>query len=89
MSEKIFAFLLRLYPAHFRRAYGDEALQLFRDTGDRSGQARALNNLGCIHLHHGRYQAAIDHLQKAHDLSNDVGDRASALVSSSSSRWCC
>jgi Bacterial Ig-like domain (group 3) len=31
MSEKIYALLLRLYPAHFRNAYGNEALQLFRD----------------------------------------------------------
>jgi len=31
MSEKMYALLLRLYPSHFRDAYGDEALQLFRD----------------------------------------------------------
>jgi len=31
MSEKIYAWLLRLYPSHFREAYGNDALQLFRD----------------------------------------------------------
>lgn len=31
MSEKIYAWFLRLYPSHFRETYGDEALQLFRD----------------------------------------------------------
>ena len=31
MSEKIYALLLRLYPAGFRSAYGEEALQLLRD----------------------------------------------------------
>ena len=31
MSEKIYAWLLRLYPSRFREAYGHEALQLFRD----------------------------------------------------------
>ena len=31
MSEKLYAFLLRLYPAHFRKVYGEDALQLFRD----------------------------------------------------------
>lgn len=31
MSEKIYAWLLRLYPSRFREAYGAEALQLFRD----------------------------------------------------------
>ncbi len=31
MSEKIYGWLLRLYPSQFRQAHGDEALQLFRD----------------------------------------------------------
>ncbi|MBZ5555525.1 MAG: S41 family peptidase [Acidobacteriia bacterium] len=31
MSEWIYAWLLRLYPSHFREAYGEEALQLFCD----------------------------------------------------------
>jgi Peptidase family S41 len=31
MSEKIYAWLLRLYPSHFREEYGGEALQLLRD----------------------------------------------------------
>jgi len=31
MSEKLYAWLLRLYPAHFREDYGEEALRLFRD----------------------------------------------------------
>jgi hypothetical protein len=31
MSEKLYAWLLRLYPAHFREDYGEEALCLFRD----------------------------------------------------------
>ncbi len=31
MSEKLYAFLLKLYPDDFRRTYGDEALRLVRD----------------------------------------------------------
>ncbi|MEO7142328.1 MAG: S41 family peptidase [Bryobacteraceae bacterium] len=31
MSERIYAWLLRLYPSCFRAEYGEEALQLFRD----------------------------------------------------------
>ncbi len=31
MSEKVYALLLRLYPAQFREAYGGEAMQLFHD----------------------------------------------------------
>jgi hypothetical protein len=38
MSERLFLLLLRLYPSSFRRAYGQEALQLFRDRArDQSG----------------------------------------------------
>ncbi len=38
MSDKIYALLLRLFPSHFRKAYGEEALQLFRDrTRDEKG----------------------------------------------------
>src|ERR1700722_3618813 len=43
MSEKIYALLLRLFPSHFRKAYGEEALQLFRDrTRDEKGLFRRL-----------------------------------------------
>jgi hypothetical protein len=43
MSEKIYAWLLRLYPSHFRGAYGDAALQLFRDRSrDERGLFRGL-----------------------------------------------
>jgi len=31
MSEKIYALLLRLFPSRFRKEYGEESLQLFRD----------------------------------------------------------
>jgi hypothetical protein len=43
MSEKIYAFLLRLYPSAFRRAYGEEAMQLVRDRlSDETGFVRRL-----------------------------------------------
>jgi hypothetical protein len=43
MSEKIFACLLRLYPARFRRQYGAEAIGLLRDRlRDERGAARRL-----------------------------------------------
>ena len=31
MSEKLYGLLLKLYPNHFQRAYGDEALRLVLD----------------------------------------------------------
>lgn len=58
MSERIFLLLLRLYPARFRRTYGDEAVQLFRDRmQDETGfvqRARLwsdlLVDLGALHI---------------------------------------
>ena len=42
MSEKFYAWLLRLFPQHFRDTYGEDALQLFRDRlrDESSGFAR-------------------------------------------------
>jgi hypothetical protein len=38
MSEKIYAWLLRLYPVHFRERYSEDALRLFHDrTRDERG----------------------------------------------------
>src|SRR6266581_4507351 len=31
MFEKIYVWLLKLYPSHFREEYGESAIQLFRD----------------------------------------------------------
>jgi hypothetical protein len=43
MSEKLYGLLLKLYPDHFRRAYGDEALRLVRDRArDEKGFLRGL-----------------------------------------------
>lgn len=43
MSEKIYAWLLRLYPSRFRQEYGEEILQLFRDRArDEIGFSRRL-----------------------------------------------
>jgi hypothetical protein len=43
MSEKLYSLLLKLYPNHFRRAYGDEALRLVLDRArDEKGLVRRL-----------------------------------------------
>jgi hypothetical protein len=43
MSERIYALLLRLFPPHFQKEYGQDALQLFRDRArDENGFAARL-----------------------------------------------
>ena len=58
MSERIYLLLLRLYPGQFRRSYGEEALQLFRDRlRDETGVLRRSRlwlelvvDLGALHV---------------------------------------
>jgi hypothetical protein len=47
MSEKIYRWLLRLYPSEFREAYGDEALRLIRD---RARDEKGILSCWCLWL---------------------------------------
>ena len=51
-----------------------QALKLLRTTGDRAGEARALNGMGLVHLRTQRPQEALDALRHALGLSHDHGD---------------
>ena len=55
----------------------EQGLALYRQAGDRSGEIRALGNLGILHLQLGRYREATGHLQQALDLLGDTGDQVS------------
>jgi DNA-binding SARP family transcriptional activator/Tfp pilus assembly protein PilF len=46
-----------------------------RQTGDRTGEARALNSLGVIDWRQGRYRQAAEHLEQALVLFGKAGDR--------------
>ena len=49
---------------------------LFRETGDRAGEATALASLGDAELRQGRYQQAAGNLRQALALFREIGDRA-------------
>jgi len=51
------------------------ALHAARHTGDPAAEARALGNLGNIHVWQGRYEQAADHHQRALALYRETGDR--------------
>ena len=61
------------YPA--ATASQTQALQLYRDLGDRQGQAWALNNLGAVQQCTGDYPAATASQAQALRLFRDLGDR--------------
>jgi tetratricopeptide (TPR) repeat protein/DNA-binding SARP family transcriptional activator len=61
-----------------------------RHTNDQATEARALTYLGLVHWQQGRYQQAIDHLQRALTISRDTRDRdveARALTYLGFVRW--
>src|SRR5262245_22005636 len=53
----------------------EEALLLWRAIGDRSGEARTLNNIGIVYASLGEKQEALDFYNQALPLRRAVGDR--------------
>ncbi len=56
-------------------SYHQQALALFREIGDRNGQANTLNNLGHVDLRQCRYEQATSHHRQALSLFREIGDR--------------
>lgn len=52
------------------------ALTLFREIGDRAGEAYALGNLGGVDLRQGRHQAAARQQEQALALFREIADQA-------------
>ena len=56
--------------------YYEQALPIFREVGDRAGEAATLNNIGgCTH-DRGDYQGALGYYEQALPIRREVGDRA-------------
>jgi Uncharacterized enzyme of heme biosynthesis len=54
-----------------------QALTLFRQIGDRGGEAVSLNTLGIVYRKQGHYERATGHLRHALAISREIGDRYS------------
>jgi tetratricopeptide (TPR) repeat protein len=69
--------VLAIWLGRFEQAAGHHqlAVHLYRETGDRTGEAIALGNLGTNELRLGRLQESADHLGQALALSRETGDR--------------
>ena len=52
-----------------------QALALFDEAGNRPGQARALNNVGCYHALLGDHDQALTRSKQALALQRELGDR--------------
>ncbi|MEG4247806.1 CHAT domain-containing protein [Microcoleus sp. Pol10D4] len=53
----------------------EEALKLYRELGDRGGEARTLSNIGGVYAALGEQQKALEYLSQSLPLSRAVGDR--------------
>ena len=56
--------------------YFEQALPIFREVGDRAGEAATLNNIGLVHDRRGDGQAALGYFEQALPIYREVGDRA-------------
>jgi tetratricopeptide (TPR) repeat protein/transcriptional regulator with XRE-family HTH domain len=54
----------------------DHARRAARQSADRAGEARVLNNLAGVHYRQGRYSQAVGHLEEALTLYRQAGDQA-------------
>ncbi|MCX9078623.1 MAG: tetratricopeptide repeat protein, partial [Candidatus Methanoperedens sp.] len=54
----------------------EEALTIFREAGNRVGEAIVLNNIGRVYFAQGQYSQALDSYQQALEIIREVDDRA-------------
>jgi tetratricopeptide (TPR) repeat protein len=60
--------------------YYQRALPVYREVGDRAGEATTLNNIGGVHNDWGDGQTALVYYERALPISREVGDRAGEAV---------
>jgi tetratricopeptide (TPR) repeat protein len=53
-----------------------QALEIYREIGDRAGEGNALSGLGLAYHSLGQYQRAIEFSEQALAIFRDIGDRA-------------
>jgi tetratricopeptide (TPR) repeat protein len=56
--------------------YYEQALPIYREVGDRAGEANTLNNIGMVHHDRGEGQTALGLYEEALPILQEVGDRA-------------
>jgi len=62
----------------------EQALEIYRNIGDRRGEANTLDNLGSVYQFLGNYSNALDYYQQSLTIARDIGDRAGEAATLSS-----
>ncbi len=55
--------------------FWEESLRIYREIGDRLGEANSLGNLGIAYANLGQYQKAIDFYKQTLEIAIEIGDR--------------
>jgi CHAT domain-containing protein/Tfp pilus assembly protein PilF len=85
-ADRIYQEAEKLYDrgtaAAFKSAIAkyEEALKLYRETGDRAKQAVSLNSIGLVYSILGEQQKALEYLNQSLALSQAVGDRKQVAI---------
>jgi tetratricopeptide (TPR) repeat protein len=58
-----------------------EALAIFRDLGDRAGEAQSLHQMGIVAQSRGEYDAALSYYRRSLEIAEQLGDRAGVAIS--------
>jgi tetratricopeptide (TPR) repeat protein len=58
-----------------------EALAIFRDLGDRAGEAQSLHQMGIVAQSRGEYDAALSYYRRSLEIAEQLGDRAGVASS--------
>jgi tetratricopeptide (TPR) repeat protein len=53
-----------------------QALEIYREIGDRAGEGTILSNIGNVYADQGQYPQALESYQQALSIAQEVGDRA-------------
>jgi tetratricopeptide (TPR) repeat protein len=75
----VFWYLGIKYPAAQRTDW-EQALQLYRETGDRQGEANAVYNLGVMRVGLGDLVEARSCFEQAHRILREIGDRPGEAI---------
>ncbi len=61
--------------------FHQQSLAIFREIGDRGGEAKSYNNLGIVYRSLGEYQKAIEFCQQSLAIKREIGDRGGEAFS--------
>jgi serine/threonine protein kinase/Tfp pilus assembly protein PilF len=75
--------IVRINQGKLDEALGEmeQALQLYKDLGNREGEANVLNAIGVVHNRRSEFEKAIEYYQRSIDIKQELGDKRGIAAS--------